>query len=201
MDTIHKSHNLQDKNSLKEYYKKWSNTYDSDVKSCEYNGPETITNILVNNFKIHGSHILDVGCGTGLIAEYLNKNKYQISIDGIDISHEMIEKAQTRNFYNNLKVVDVFDINKPQAKKYDFIISVGMFTHNHVGPTAIENILNYLDENGVFVFTVRNSYEEKTDFYNYIVELSKRGLIKKCQTIENQNYINEEKCVVYTLFI
>ena len=28
MDTIHESHNVRDKESLKEYYSKWSTTYD-----------------------------------------------------------------------------------------------------------------------------------------------------------------------------
>ena len=201
MDTIHESHNVRDKESLKEYYSKWSTTYDSDVKSCKYNGPETIKDILIRNFNIYGAHILDVGCGTGLLADYLDKEKYQIVVDGIDISKEMIDIAKNRNYYDNLEVVDVFEINKQQLRKYDYIISVGMFTHSHVGPNAIDDILNFLEKGGVFIFTVRNSYAEKTDFYNYILDLVKKDKIKKCVTIENQNYIDEEKCVVYKLFV
>ena len=201
METIHQSHKIENKEKLKEYYKTWSSTYDNDVRSCEYNGPETITNILIRNFNIYGSSILDVGCGTGLLAEYLNKDKYQILIDGIDISNEMIEIASKRNYYNSLSIVDVFDITSQQVKKYDYAISAGMFTHNHVGPKAIENILNYLENDGVFIFTVRNSFREKENFQELIVDLLKRGKISKFTTIENQNYIDEEKCSVYTLFV
>ena len=201
MEVIQKSHKVKTLEELKEYYKNWSSTYDNDVKSCKYNGPETITNILTKNYNIYGASILDVGCGTGLLADYLNKQKYQIMIDGIDLSPEMIQIAIKRNYYNEVRVTDVFDITLPQSKKYDFIISSGMFTHNHVGPTAVENILNFLDKDGVFIFTVRNSYAEKTNFKEYIVDLLKRKKIKKCATIENQNYINEEKCVVYSLFV
>jgi len=201
METIHNSHKIEDKEKLKEYYKNWSTTYDNDVQSCEYNGPETITNILTRNFNIYGSNILDVGCGTGLLADYLNKDKYQLLIDGVDISNEMIKIASERNYYHNLSLVDVFDITTPQNKKYDYAVSAGMFTHNHVGPKAIENILNYLENDGVFIFTVRNSFIKKENFQEFIVDLLKRGKISKCSTIENQNYINEEKCSVYTLFV
>jgi predicted TPR repeat methyltransferase len=201
METIHNSHKIENKEKLKEYYKKWSSTYDNDVKSCEYNGPETITNILTRNFNIYGSTILDVGCGTGLLADYLNKDKYQILIDGIDISNEMIEIANKRNYYNQISNIDVFDITSPQKTKYDYIISAGMFTHNHVGPNAIENILNYLESDGVFIFTVRNSFMKKENFQKIIVDLLKNGKMSKCSTIENQNYIEEEKCSVYTLFV
>ncbi len=201
METIHNSHKIENKEKLKEYYRNWSTTYDNDVRSCEYNGPETITNILTRNFNIYGSNILDVGCGTGLLADSLNKDKYQILIDGIDISNEMIKIASSRNYYDQLSTIDVFDVSEPQNKKYDFVVSIGMFTHSHVGPSAIENILNYLDDDGVFIFTVRNSYREKEHFEKFIVDLLKRGKISKFTNIENQNYIDEEKCSVYTLFV
>ena len=136
-----------------------------------------------------------------MLADYLNKDKYQILIDGIDISNEMIEIASERNYYKQLSLVDVFDIITPQNKKYDFAISAGMFTHNHVGPKAIENILNYLDNDGVFIFTVRNSFIKKENFHEFIVDLLKRDKISKFTTIKDQNYIDEEKCSVYTLFV
>ena len=136
-----------------------------------------------------------------MLADYLNKDKYQILIDGIDISNEMIKIASSRNYYDQLSTIDVFDVLEAQNKKYDFVVSIGMFTHSHVGPRAIENILNYLDDDGVFIFTVRNSYREKENFEKFIDDLLKRGKISKFTNIENQNYIDEEKCSVYTLFV
>ncbi|MBD74039.1 MAG: hypothetical protein CMM96_00895 [Rickettsiales bacterium] len=201
MEIIHESHKIKSKEKLKEYYKKWSNSYDNDVRSCQYNGPETITNILTQNYNIYGSIILDIGCGTGLLGDYLSKNKYQIMIDGIDISPEMIEIARKRKYYDDLRIVDIFNVTTTQNKKYDYIVSAGMFTHNHVGPSAVENILHFLERDGVLIFTVRNSFAEQSNFKEYIVDLLTRGKIKKFTNIENQKYIDEEKCSVYTLFV
>ena len=201
MEIIHESHKIKSKEKLREYYKTWSNNYDNDVRSCQYNGPETITNILTKNYNIYGSSILDVGCGTGLLGDYLFKNKYQISIDGIDISPEMIEIARKRKYYDDLRIVDIFNVTTSQNKKYDYIVSAGMFTHNHVGPSAVENILHFLEIDGVLIFTVRNSFAEQSNFKAYIVDLLTRKKIKKFTNIENQNYIDEEQCSVYTLFV
>lgn len=201
MEIIHESHKIKSKEKLREYYKTWSNNYDNDVRSCQYNGPETITNILTKNYNIYGSSILDVGCGTGLLGDYLFKNKYQISIDGIDISPEMIEIARKRKYYDDLRIVDIFNVTTSQNKKYDYIVSAGMFTHNHVGPSAVENILHFLERDGVLIFTVRNSFAEQSNFKAYIVDLLTRKKIKNFTNIENQNYIDEEKCSVYTLFV
>jgi predicted TPR repeat methyltransferase len=201
MEIIHKSHKVKTPEELKEYYRTWSSTYDTDVSECNYNGPKTIFNILTQRFNIYGSRILDVGCGTGLIADYLNADKYQLTIDGIDISQEMLDIASKRNYYNEVSIVNVLNISNPQSKKYDFIVSAGMFTHNHVGPEAVENIINFLDIDGVFIFTVRNSFAVKTNFDDYIVDLVHRGKIKKSSKLDDQSYIDEEKCSVYSLFV
>ena len=41
-----------------------------------------------------GGHVLDVGCGTGVVTRYLVDNGYQVT--GIDISHKMLELARQR---------------------------------------------------------------------------------------------------------
>ena len=58
--------------------------------------------------------VLDVGAGTGLIAEVMNKKK-TIDIDAIDISPEMLESAKSKNCYNKLIEADLtkkLDIDK-----------------------------------------------------------------------------------------
>ena len=97
-----------------------SNTYDKDVS------------------KIHCSKIIDIGCGTGLLSEYLDKFKYQIDVDGLDFSNEMLEVSRQRNYYTNLFQKDVYTVTSNTQYKYDYGISVGMFTHNHVEPRILK---------------------------------------------------------------
>jgi predicted TPR repeat methyltransferase len=42
---------------------------------------------------------LDLGCGTGLVGEYLAKIGYT-NIDGVDASEGMIRLANAKNVYN-----------------------------------------------------------------------------------------------------
>lgn len=53
-------------------------------------------------------NILDVGCGTGLCAESLKA--FTHSIVGIDLSENMLEKAEQRGVYNELIKGDIVDV-------------------------------------------------------------------------------------------
>jgi predicted TPR repeat methyltransferase len=197
VDTISTSHNI---NNLEGFYADWSNTYDKDVSNCNYVGPETIVNILTKKFKIHGSKIIDIGCGNGLLSEYLDKFKYQIDIDGLDFSNEMLDVSRQRNYYTNLFQKDVYTITTDTEYMYDYGISVGMFTHNHVEPRAIKNILHYIVEEGVFVFTVRESYCKEKDFSNYIASLKQENTITNFEIHDSMKYIDDENCHIYILY-
>lgn len=196
-DTITTSHNI---NNLEEFYDEWSNSYDTDVSNCNYVGPESIVNILTKKFKIHGSKIIDIGCGTGLLSEYLDKLKYQIEIDGLDFSNEMLSVSKCRNYYDKLFQKDVYTITPDTDIKYDFGISVGMFTHNHVEPRAIKNILHYIVSEGVFIFTVRDSYCVEKDFSKYIALLKKEKIIRDFEIHDAMKYIKDENCYIYIIY-
>ena len=77
-----------------------------------------------------GSEVLDVGCGTGYTAcEIAQKHKSQVI--GIDISEEMIVKAQERAQHHHLKsiefhIADVFDLPF-QNETFDAIIMESVF--------------------------------------------------------------------------
>ena len=46
--------------------------------------------------------ILDIGCGTGLLARRLFQKGIIALIDGVDLSPEMLQEAHRRNIYSNL---------------------------------------------------------------------------------------------------
>ena len=83
---------------------------------------------------------------------------------------------------------------------YDYGISVGMFTHNHVEPRAIKNILHYIVDDGVFIFTVRDSYCKDKDFSNYIASLKQENIIKDFEIHDSMKYIDNEDCYIYILY-
>ena len=82
---------------LNKHYKNWANLYDTDMSSWGYAYPLQLNKILTNKLRLKKTiKILDAGCGTGYVAEVLNKLNYK-NITGIDFSEEMLAIARSKN--------------------------------------------------------------------------------------------------------
>ncbi|MBK7378251.1 MAG: class I SAM-dependent methyltransferase [Ignavibacteriales bacterium] len=79
---------------------------------------------LLNRYNLESS-ILDLGCGTGIMMQYLVKSGYK-NIEGVDISEEQIEIAKSRGL--NANVSDVFSFLE-SCKKYDIIFMLDFIEH------------------------------------------------------------------------
>lgn len=74
--------------------------------------------VLVERCNIEpGSHVLDVGCGTGGNSVYIAK-KYGCKVTGIDISELMVEKARERAIDENME--DMLSFQAGDAYALDF---------------------------------------------------------------------------------
>ncbi|KXH72112.1 MAG: hypothetical protein AM326_11290 [Candidatus Thorarchaeota archaeon SMTZ-45] len=78
------------KDLVREGYDKIAEQYD-DYRSA-FSAEEELDEFM--SFVKPNSHILDVGCGTGLVARALVDNGLQVT--GIDISHKMLDLAKHR---------------------------------------------------------------------------------------------------------
>ena len=78
-------------------YKGWSKTYDRDFAlNNNYQSPQKVVKYFLKYFRNSDSPILDVGAGTGLIAEHLKKY-FSLKIHAIDISKQMLSQAKKKN--------------------------------------------------------------------------------------------------------
>ena len=98
-----------------------------------------------------GSSISDVG--TGLVGRFLLRYGFA-DIDGLDISAEMLAQAKKAGAYGKLMQADLTaGLDIPDAS-YDAVISVGTFTHNHVGPQGLDEVLRIVKPGGIAAITV-----------------------------------------------
>ena len=145
-------------------YKVWASSYDDDfAKKNDYRSPVLISNYYDKYSNKNDVPVLDVGAGTGLIAEVMNK-KNTIDIDAIDISPEMLESAKSKNCYNKLIEADLtknLDINN---NYYGAIVSAGTFTHGHIGPNALDELLRVTKPSGLFVITIHSKVYVNQNF-------------------------------------
>lgn len=105
-------------------------------------------------------NILDIGCGTGFITNYLaykypSKKFYGVDFsDSIDYAKEFSKKHKLKNVVYEKK--NFFDFNK--RKKYDCIISNGVIHHMPMYEDAIIKIKSMLSQEGTLVLGVYNKF-------------------------------------------
>lgn len=104
------------------------------------------------------STILDLGCGTGLIASVF-KDIFEV-IDGIDISPAMIEAAATKDIYRTLRAGDLTTLMQSDPAfggPYSLVVAADVFVY--VGPleTVFATVRTKLDPEGIFAFSVERA--------------------------------------------
>lgn len=99
-----------------------------------------------------GMHILDVGCGTGVLFDMLRRLVGEAgSVTGVDFSLQMVRMAH-RNFpFNNVNVVDADATALPFADStFDMGISFNAFPHFRSQQRALEEAHRVLKPNARF---------------------------------------------------
>lgn len=96
--------------------------------------------------------VLDVGAGTGLLAQRLRDQGFGDEIDGIDLSPEMLEQARAKGIY---RALHAGDITRPLSLRgYRGIVSSGTFTRGHVGPEALPILLEVAATGAQFALSI-----------------------------------------------
>ena len=153
-------------------YRSWASTYDSDfAKQNDYRSPLEIAKYFDKYSNNKDTPILDVGAGTGLIGEFLNASSREI--DAIDISPEMLNIARLKNCYSKIIEADLTERLMINDNHYGAIVSAGTFTHGHVGPDVLDELLRVTRSGGLFVFTIHYKLYKKAGFDKKFLEIEK----------------------------
>ena len=163
-----------------ELYSAWAGTYDNDfIQDMQYKLHFSVA----EEFVLNGGNglILDVGAGTGALAEALLK-KGNFSIEAVDISEEMLKVADSKNIYKRCFLSDLTKEIPAKNDFYDGIVSSGTFTHGHVGPSAMEELVRVTKPGGLITISVNEKHWVALDFESEVKKLSrnaKKYVLKK----------------------
>lgn len=120
---------------LSSHYDALVKKYGYSVRSSQQSNRKTRDERLLNLLKYvdlkKKTSILDFGCGTGYLFDYLKIKKFKGSYLGIDISSEAIKKAKLlnkKNKYCSFRNINIFE--ERIYKNYDYIIINGTFNNN-----------------------------------------------------------------------
>jgi len=116
------NHSIFDKRNypivdVEQGYGEWSATYEQVVQDAmDIRLFNRITTVDWNTHK----HILDLACGTGRIGVWLREHT-DAPIDGVDLTREMMAKAEEKNIYRTLHHANITDTGLPSAS-YDLCV-------------------------------------------------------------------------------
>ena len=156
------------KNLFDGYAKNFENSL---VKKLEYTIPEKLSKLILakTQTRSYGA-VLDLGCGTGLLGNYV-KDKCEY-LEGIDISPMMLRKAKEKKIYDSLKCVSITNYLAKANLYFHNIIATDVFIY--IG--ELSQIFNYIKKrskiSGHFSFSTEHSnkdkyYLEKTGRYSH----------------------------------
>jgi predicted TPR repeat methyltransferase len=159
-------------------YRAWAATYDDGFAAAmEYRLPAHVAAAFLS--AMGTGPVLDVGAGTGLLAEALRAQGFAGRIDGVDLSPEMLAVAGAKGLYRHLVQADVTR-PLPVEGGYAGVVSSGTFTHGHVGPEAFDPMLKAAMPGALFAFSVNAGVWETQGFGPALVALDGRisGLLR-----------------------
>ncbi|MEY2813986.1 MAG: hypothetical protein RL579_891 [Actinomycetota bacterium] len=162
------AYSLKTPQDNKNLYAKWAATYESDfVANQGYQHPKVIAELFDAHLPDLNT-VVDIGTGTGLVGQYLSKLRPGLIIDGIDISPEMLAEASKKKIYRNLYERDLTKSVENIAAPYDALVTIGTFTHGHLGPETLLNLFPLIKEDGFFVIAVNEKFFHQQRFLEFL---------------------------------
>ena len=166
------------------YYRDFAQHYDhSFADGLGYVYPLAIAAALDRLVMPEGA-VLDIGCGTGLVASAILARQPGRVIDGVDISPEMIAKADEKGDYASLVVADLTADFSHLPANYAAIVSAGTFTHGHLGPDPLVALLEHCAPGAVAALGVNRQHFEQHEFQPVLDGLVDMGRISTPQLTE-----------------
>lgn len=164
---------LGGKEETREFYKAWAETYDQTfAQDRGYRSPAEVA----RRFRAAADGnepVLDVGAGTGLIGAALDG----VEIDALDLSPEMLEVAARKGVYRKLITADLTGpLDIPDAS-YGGVVSSGTFTHGHVGPVCLPELMRITRPGALFVCTVIPAVYDSAGFGSVLAQMVADGQI------------------------
>ena len=170
IDGFAQSYSLTSLDHTKALYADWSSNYDEQLSDTGYVTPERCAAALAKFSPHKSAPVLDFGCGTGLSAAALRDAGFT-TIDGTDLSAEMIAVAETKQLYRQLWVSEADTSLAFATGTYAAITAVGVFTPGHAPGRVMAQIMDRLAPGGLFVFSFNDHSMADPDLTEALADL------------------------------
>lgn len=157
-----------DSADLRPFYAQWAQSYDQEVGENGYVTPLRIAEALARHVKDLSIPILDYGCGTGISGQAFQEAGF-LTIDGVDISDEMLKVAAQKKIYRRLEVFAPETGPDVKLGAYNIIAAVGVIGAGAAPLAVLDKMMALLAPKGLLVFSF-NDHTLEDPAYDGLVE-------------------------------
>lgn len=168
----------------KKLYGDWAATYDSSFgEGWGFVAPRLIAELYLAESN-GDAPVLDIGAGTGLVTEHLKGE----TVDAFDITPQMLDVARGKGIYRTLIEGDLLAPIDLPDNAYGGVISCGTFTHGHVGPACLPELLRITRPGALFVCGTIPAVMDGMGFGSTLARLQAAGRITPLRFAEIEIY-------------
>jgi predicted TPR repeat methyltransferase len=159
-----------DKQDARQLYDAWASSYEAEVAENGYVTPGRCAEALRALVSDQTQAILDFGCGTGLSGLALRLAGFT-TIDGMDLSADMLKQAAGKNLYRSLTQVEAGDRLGHVPGAYSTICAIGVIGVGAAPISTFDVLMDGLAAKGLLVFSFNDHalddpiHEAKLDSY------------------------------------
>lgn len=131
------------------------------VERLAYTTPARLADFLRRHDADEAATVLDLGCGTGLMAQQLARPGRLI--DGVDLSPRMLDFARAKRLYRELQAAELIEFLRGTAKRWESIVSSDVFIYIADLQPVFAAVFERLVPGGSFAFSVERSADDGTE--------------------------------------
>ena len=150
-------HGLDGVKTVIDHYDAWSDTYDTEIAENGYALPKRMAEAVASVMDDKSLPLLDFGCGTGLAGAALKSLGFT-TIDGMDVSAEMMAQAAPKGIYRTLTHIDPGTALPVPAGTYPLITACGVIGAGAAPLDVLDTLATSLTTGGKLAF----SFNDKT---------------------------------------
>jgi predicted TPR repeat methyltransferase len=137
------------------------------VDKLKYRTPNLLFDAIIRLIPSGNLHILDLGCGTGLIGSLFRP--LARTLTGVDISSNMLKIARQRQTYDDLVCSDLIEFLHRHSKIFDLAVAADVFIYVGDLSRVFQGVRGALREGGFFGFSV-----EACDDQDFVLRATRR---------------------------
>jgi predicted TPR repeat methyltransferase len=131
------------------------------VDQLSYDTPKQLAGFLQRHGADAGARVLDLGCGTGLMAAHLARPGRVI--DGVDLSPRMLERARAKGLYRELHEAELIEFLRATGAQWDLIVATDVYIYLPDPGSSFALTLARLAPGGWLGFSIETSAGDGTE--------------------------------------